>query len=247
MSTTGVIVIVIGILVLSYLSGMLGLGVAFAAVPFLSFFLSDLVNEVQPLSLLLNGATALVAAIGFALSGFIDWRKAIGLAAVTTVFAPIGAAMTHVVPITVIWGIYLLSVAYLAYRLFRPVHERPGDENFRLALILAAPISVLSGLLGVGPGFLLMPTLIIVGFETKHAAGINAFAVTLPSFSALIPHLSTAIWYPSLTVSLLIVGAVGSFAGARTSSLYVPGARLKQGFALLIVAATAYKVVTFAL
>ena len=61
MSTTEITVIVLGILVLSYLSGMLGLGVAFAAVPFLSFFLSDLVNEVQPLSLLLNGATALVA------------------------------------------------------------------------------------------------------------------------------------------------------------------------------------------
>ncbi len=41
MSTTEVTVIVLGILVLSYLSGMLGLGVAFAAVPFLSFFLSD--------------------------------------------------------------------------------------------------------------------------------------------------------------------------------------------------------------
>lgn len=155
--------------------------------------------------------------------------------------------MTHVVPTAAIWGIYLLSVAYLAYRLFRPVQQRPGDENFRLALLLAAPISVLSGLLGVGPGFLLMPTLILVGFETKHAAGINAFAVTLPSFSALISHLSTAIWYPSLTVALLIAGAVGSFAGARTSSLYVPGARLKQAFGLLIVAATAYKVVSFAL
>ena len=56
MTTT--VVIVIGILILSVISGMLGLGVAFAAVPFLSFFLNDLVNEVQPLSLLLNGVTA---------------------------------------------------------------------------------------------------------------------------------------------------------------------------------------------
>lgn len=68
---------------------------------------------------------------------------------------------------------YLGSVAYLAYRMFRPVKERSGWENFRLALYLAAPISVLSGLLGVGPGFLLMPTLILVGFETKRAAGIT--------------------------------------------------------------------------
>ncbi len=245
MTTT--VVIVIGILILSVISGMLGLGVAFAAVPFLSFFLNDLVNEVQPLSLLLNGVTALVAAVGFALSGFVDWRKAVALTLVATVFAPAGAAMANVIPVEGIWAVYVIAVGYLAYRLFRPVTQRPGTENFRLALFLTAPIAVLSGLLGVGPGFLLMPTLILVGFETKHAAGINAFAVTAPSFSALIPHLSTAVWDPSLTVALLVAGAVGSFVGARLTSLYVPGQRVKQGFALLIVVASVYKVATLLL
>jgi uncharacterized protein len=67
-----VLTIVIGIAILSVVSGMLGLGVAFAAVPFLSFFLDDLVHEVQPLSLLLNGVTALVAAVAFARGGYID-------------------------------------------------------------------------------------------------------------------------------------------------------------------------------
>jgi len=238
---TEALIIVVGILVLSVVSGMLGLGVAFAAVPFLSLFLTDLVNEVQPLSLLLNGVTAAFAAWGFAKSGLIDWRKALTLAAVTTVFAPLGSWLARSTPASLIWVVYLLAVAYLAYRLFRPVKERTGTENFRLALILAAPISILSGLLGVGPGFLLMPTLILVGFETKRAAGINAFAVFPPSFSALIPHLSTATWYPWLTVALLLAGAVGSFAGARITSRYVPDARLKQGFGALIVAATLYK------
>ncbi|HEX9121893.1 MAG TPA: sulfite exporter TauE/SafE family protein, partial [Actinomycetota bacterium] len=111
-------------------------------------------------------------------------------------------------------------------------------------LYLAAPISVLSGLLGVGPGFLLMPTLILVGFETKRAAAINAFAVTPPSFSALIPHLSSAHFNVGLTAALLVAGAIGSFAGARISSRYVPDRRMKQGFGVLIVAATAYKVAT---
>ena len=141
---------------MSVVSGMLGLGVAFAAVPFLAFFLDDLVDEVQPLSLLLNGVTAVVAAIGFALSGFIEWRKAIALTVVATAFAPLGAMLAHVIPVDAIWVIYLGSVAYLAYRLFRPVVPRPGTENFRLAMILAAPIAVLSGLLGIGPGFLLI-------------------------------------------------------------------------------------------
>lgn len=86
-----------------------------------------------------------------------------------------------------------------------------------------------------------MPTLIIVGFETKHAAAINAFAVCPPSFSALIPHLSSAKWDPNLTIALLVVGASGSFAGARITSRWVPSVRLKQGFGVLIVVARAYK------
>ena len=64
------IIIVIGLLILAVLSGMSGLGVAFAAVHFLSLFLSDLVNKVQPLTLLLNGLTALFATFGFARSRY---------------------------------------------------------------------------------------------------------------------------------------------------------------------------------
>jgi uncharacterized membrane protein YfcA len=38
-----------------------------------------------------------------------------------------------------------------------------------------------------------------------------------------------------------LVGAIGSFVGARITSLYVPGKRLKQTFGVLIVVMTAYK------
>jgi uncharacterized protein len=239
------VVLVLGLLLLSVLSGMLGLGVAFAAVPFLSFFLADLVHEVQPLSLLLNGVTAAFAAVGFALSGKVRWRPALELAVVTTLFAPAGAALAQVVPATAIWVVYLVAVGYLAYRLFRPVTRPPElAENFRLALVLAAPISVLSGLLGIGPGFLLMPTLILVGFDPKVAAGMNAVAVTPPSFSALLPHLPSAQWDPGLTAALLLAGAVGSLVGARIASRFVPAATLKQLFGVLIVVMTAYKIVT---
>lgn len=57
----------LGLFVLALISGMLGLGVAFAAVPFLGFFFEDLVHQVQPISLLLNGVTAIFAAVAFAL------------------------------------------------------------------------------------------------------------------------------------------------------------------------------------
>ncbi len=238
------IMMTIGLFILATASGMLGLGVAFSAVPFLAFFLPDLVHQVQPLSLLLNGITALFAVFGFARSGFVDWKKAIILASVTTLVAPFGAWLVQHVGQLYVWFAYLASVIYLSYRLFRPVKERPGNENFRLALILAVPISVLSGFLGIGPGFLLMPTLILVGFEAKKAAGMNAFAVCPPSFSALIPHMATAQWDMGLALPLLVAGAIGAFAGARITSLYVPSGRIRQIFGVLIVVMTLYKIYT---
>ncbi len=68
--TKSLTIMTAGLFGLAFISGMLGLGVAFAAVPFLSFFLPDLVNQVQPLTLLLNGLTALFATFGFARSGY---------------------------------------------------------------------------------------------------------------------------------------------------------------------------------
>lgn len=243
METT--IVITAGLAVLAVISGMLGLGVAFAAIPFLGLFLPDLVNQVQPLSLLLNGVTALSSVIGFAKSGNIVWKKAALLSVITTVVAPFGSWAAHFIDQTTIWGIYFASVAYLSYRLFRPIKERPCcTENFTQVLVLAVPISILSGFLGVGPGFLLMPTLMIAGFEAKKAAGINALAVTPPSFSALIPHMSAARFDPALTVILLVAGAAGSFVGARITSLYMPSVRIKQVFGILIVLMTLYKIWT---
>jgi hypothetical protein len=251
-------ILAIGLAVLSVASGMLGLGVAFAAVPFLGLFLHDLVHEVQPLSLLLNGITALFSLIGFAESGLVMWRPAILLAIVTTVAAPLGGYLAQIVSPAWLWAFYFVAVAYLAYRMFLPDKPAPqpggadvaaatpgslpaADANLRLALLLAVPIAIVAGMLGVGSGFLLLPTLILVGYEFKHAAAMNALAVTPSSFSALLPHLATARMDWRLTVLLLAVGAIGSFLGARITSLYVPGRRLKQLFGLLIVVMTAYK------
>jgi hypothetical protein len=236
------VVLALGLLVLAFLSGMLGLGVAFAAIPFLSFFLEDLVHQVQPLALLLNGLTALLSTLGFARSGYVDWRAAVYLVVVTTIAAPIGAYVVQFTGQQYVWYVYFVAVVYLTYRLFKPVKEARTQENLKLALMLAVPISILSGFLGVGPGFLLMPTLILLGFEPKRAAGINSFAVTPPSFSALLPHLSTARMDFRLTIILLVVGGVASFAGARITSLYVPNVRLKQIFGVVIVVMTAYRI-----
>lgn len=57
----------------------------------------------------------------------------------------------------------------------------------------------------------------------------------------MLPHLRTAQWDAGVAVPLLVVGAIGSFIGARISARFVAGDRLKQVFAVLIVVVTAYK------
>ncbi|HZL06055.1 MAG TPA: sulfite exporter TauE/SafE family protein [Coriobacteriia bacterium] len=245
-----VLVMAIGLLVLSVASGMLGLGVAFAAVPFLGFFMGDLVHEVQPLSLFLNGVTAIFAAIGFAKSGLVAWRPALMLTAVAAACAPLGSWLAQGTSQAWLWGLYLVAVVYLAFRMFQkgggPREGAAEHPRLGLALILAVPISVVAGLLGVGPGFLLMPVLIIAGYQPKLAAGITAVAVTLPSFTALIPHLGTAEVDLGVAAILVVVGAAGSFLGARLTSRFVSGPTLKRVFGVLIVVMTAVKIVTIA-
>ena len=162
-------IMAIGLAVLSVASGMLGLGVAFAAVPFLGLFLHDLVHQVQPLSLVLNGVTALFSLFGFAQSRLVTWKPAILLAVVTTVAAPFGGYLAQIVSPKYLPGhLFQSAVAYLAYRMFLPEKPNPepaanpgatanaaaagaAEPNLTMALVLAAPISVVAGMLGVGP------------------------------------------------------------------------------------------------
>ena len=176
---------------------------------------------------------------GFSRSGLVDWRRAGVLCLVTTTFAPLGAWLAQSTDRRLLWALYFCAVVYLAVQMFRPAKAATTEPRYRLALLLAIPIFVLSGLLGVGPGFLLLPCLILLGVEPKHAAAINAVAVTPPSFSALIPHIGTMRIDPALAVMLIVAGAAGSFLGARLTSVRLSGPTVKRLFGVLLVVMTA--------
>lgn len=226
---------------LSVLSGMLGIGVAFAAVPLLSLALPDLVNQVHPLSLALNGVTALCSMIGFAWVGLVDWRRGWLLAGVTTLASPIGALLARMAPEELLWIAYVIAAAYFLYRMFHPDRLPPWHERFAPVLAWAVPISVLSGLIGVGPGFLLVPTMMRHGIDIKRAAGLNALAVTPASFASMIPHWPHMDIAGEMAVPLLASGAVGAIVGARLASTRMSGAALRRLFAASIVGMLGYR------
>src|SRR5512144_1371203 len=101
---------------LSFLAGMMGLGVAFIATPVLGLFGFELKHVIMPWSLWLNGLTAIAGAVAFARAKMVDWRTAIPLLIITTLVAPLGVWLLQFVPTNIVWWLYVLVLFFLAYR-----------------------------------------------------------------------------------------------------------------------------------
>lgn len=222
---------------LSFLAGMMGLGVAFIATPVLGLFGYDLKHVIMPWSLWLNGLTAISGAVTFARAGMVDWRTAIPLLIIATVAAPIGVWLLQFASTNVVWWLYVGVLFFLAYRMAFPPTMNDAvapviSDRIRVKGGFAAGvIGIFAGFLGVGPGFLMMPTLVMLGYTARLAAATNAVIVTAPSFSAFLTHLRTA-QFDWLMLGLTSVTAViGAWLGARFMARRVKSLTLSRIFA----------------
>jgi hypothetical protein len=235
------IILTLLLLGLSFLAGMMGLGVAFIATPVLGLFGFELKHEIMPLSLWLNGITAIAGAVAFARKGMVDWRTAIPLLIITTLVAPIGVWLLQFVSTTTLWWLYVAVLVFLAYRMAFPPKQddsialQIGDGTRVQASIASAGIGVFAGLLGVGPGFLLMPALVLFGYTARLAAATNSVIVTLPSFSAFATHLSDARFDWLLLALTSIAAVIGAQAGANFMAKRVKSLTLSRVFATALV------------
>ncbi len=229
------------IFALSFLSGMLGLGVAFISTPVLGLFGFDLKQVIMPWSLLLNGLTAISCAVAFTRSKMVDWRTAIPLLAITTLVAPLGVWILRFVPTKTVWWIYVVMLLFLAYRMaFAPkqvdTQELPITDGTRIkGGLWSAAIGVFAGFLGVGPGFLLMPSLVMLGYTARIAAATNSVIVTLPSFSAFLAHLADAQLDWVLVGMTSITAIVGAYYGGMFTAKHVKSRTLTRVFAVALV------------
>jgi hypothetical protein len=229
---------------MALISGMLGIGVAFAAIPILSLNGMDLVHQVQPIALFLNGVTALCSAVSFGRAGYIEPARSAQLAAVATVFSPLGAVAALHTSEPVLWGCYFVTVAATLYFLQQRGRDTGERLPFLQVLALAAPISALSGLLGVGAGFLLVPVMIFAGFTVHRAAAMNSVAVIPASFASLVPHVSTASVSAASALPIVFCAALGALFGGFLSARLASEKALRRLFIAVMVALAGYKLVT---
>lgn len=95
---------------------------------------------------------------------------------------------------------------------------------------------VLTGLLGVGGGFLIVPVLVLVlGLPVTIAVGTSLLAITLTSTAALAAHLASSSVDATVAVGFAAAAIGGTLAGRRVSSGFSPP-RLGQLLAYVLVA-----------
>jgi uncharacterized protein len=227
--------------VLSFLAGMMGLGVAFIATPVLGLFNFELKHVIMPWSLWLNGVTAISTAIALARAHMVDWRAAIPLLIITTIVAPIGVWLLEFVPTNVVWWIYVGVLVFLAYRMaFPPKMDDAhppviADKTRAKAGFASSGIGVFAGFLGVGPGFLMLPTLVMLGYTARIAAATTAVVVTLPSFSAFARHMATAQFDWTMLILTSIAAVIGAQLGATYMAKRVKSLTLSRVFAVALI------------
>ena len=236
------IVINLVIFGLSFLSGMLGLGVAFVAIPALGLFGFELKHVIMPWALLLNGLTAIAAAVTYLRKNMVDLKTAIPLVILTTLAAPLGVYLLRFVETATIWWIFVGVLVFLAVRMATrkaggggpDVTDIPSRKRV-MACTIGTGIGVFAGFLGVGPGFLMMPTLALLGDTARIAAATNSLVVTLPSFSAFAAHWVTAEFDAELLVTTSVTSIVGAQLGAALMARRVKSKTLELAFAGLLI------------
>jgi uncharacterized membrane protein YfcA len=234
-------------LVIGALVGLLGGGGSILAVPALVYAAGQDLPQAVATSLLVVGITAVVAMLPRLREGQIAWRIAalFGAAGAATAFA--GAAVNRLLPPDIVLGLFAALMIGAGVRM---LSEKPatgaacaadgGRVNWRRCLprTLAGGLVVgfLTGLLGVGGGFLIIPVLVIVlGLSMETAIGTSLVIVAVNSAAGFAAHAGEATLDVPVTVAFTAAAVAAALAAGRLATR-LDTARLRRWFAYLVFA-----------
>ena len=231
-----------GALAIGLSLGLLGSGGSILTVPVLHYLVGQPEKLAIGGSLLVVGLIAVAAAVPYAFSRQVDWRNVAWFGLPGMAGAWLGATLARWVPGPVQLGLFALVMLVAAWRMLRGgVVQRPDHEPRRLAVVAGGiGVGALSGLVGVGGGFLIVPALVLLaGVPMASAVGTSLAVIALNSFTGFLKYLGVLQqqsleldWRVLLTVAG--VGVIGSFAGHRLGRR-LPQATLRRLFGVFLV------------
>ena len=233
------------ILVLAFVFSMLGLGGAMLYIPVFNWFGFDFKSVAIPTGLLLNGITALSAAIYYLRAKMVDIKGGVPLIISSFLGAPVGAYFTRQVPTETLILLFAIAMVFAGGRMLlvssKPDKEKMMDIKPRIALMGVGGffIGFIAGLLGVGGGFLFVPMMMAMGYKTKEAAATSSFVVIFSSFSGFAGHLAEGHYNWPLMIATTIAVIIGSQIGAKVMTEKMKAKWIKQMFAVVLLGVAA--------
>lgn len=233
-------ILVIALAVLVGVSlGMLGGGGSIMAVPLLVYVAGMDAKAAIATSLLVVGVTSATGAISHARAGRVQWRTGIlfGLAGMAGAYA--GGRIGTLVDGTWLLIAFAAMMAVTAGAMLRrPAPREPASHAQRMAIgkILAEGVVVglVTGLVGAGGGFLVVPALVLLGGVPMHVAvGTSLVVIAMKSMAGLAGYLSGVQVDWPLALGVTAAAVAGSLAGGRLVG-HIPQDRLRRAFGWLV-------------
>ncbi len=241
-------------LLIGVLLGLLGGGGSILAVPALVYGAGVPLAAAVPTSLLVVGVSSATALLPRLRAGQIAWRIAgvFGAAGAAAAFA--GATVNRLLdPRVVLVGFAALMVA-AGLRMLREQLEVGGDcalpgggVNWRGCLPKAIGsgivVGFLTGLFGVGGGFLIIPALVLLlGLPMTTAVGTSLAIIVLNSIAGFTAHAADAELDPRIVGAFTVTAVAGSLVAGRFAT-GLPAERTRRWFAYLVFVVASFIVV----
>jgi uncharacterized protein len=235
--------IIIGLLLSAVIGlslGLIGAGGSIITVPLLVYVLRVHPHQAVGMSLAVVGSTALVGAGMHALRGAVSLRTALLFAAGGVLGAFGGTRLTYLVSpstLLLIFAALMFLVAILMLRDRRPDEARVASLPRSLAAGLG--VGVLTGFLGVGGGFLIVPALVLFGgLSMKQAVGTSLLVIAVNSAAGFAGHLGRGDFDLRLAAMVGAMAILGALVGTTLSGR-MPATALRRGFAWFVIAVAA--------
>lgn len=226
--------------------GMLGGGGSILTVPILVYVIGVPAHEAIALSLLVVGTTSLAALVPHARASRVRWKTGAVFGATSMVGAFGAGKVAHFIPATALLLLFGGMMLVTAVAMMRkkagaeaPVDDAPEGSIRELPLLKIVgeglAVGSVTGLVGAGGGFLVVPALVLLGkLPMRTAVGTSLLVIAMKSFAGFAGYLSTTHVDWSLGAMVTSAAVLGSFAGGGLAGR-VPQDLLRRGFAWFVV------------
>lgn len=226
--------------------GALGGGGSVLAVPALIYLLGFTPAAATAASLVIVTVTSLTALCAHARAGQVRWKAGAAFAAAGVLPAALAGALAARLPQAVLTLAFAAVAALSAGRMLRPAapaHSDSGAVRPGRAAGVGAGLGALTGLLGVGGGFLTVPALVtVLAFRMEAAVGTSLLVITANSLASLATRSGAAASLDWAVIGPFVGAAIlGALDGKRLAAK-VSGPRLQRVFAAVLLAVAVFMV-----